>query len=201
MSEKTVIDEKWVVGFPDGSGFLCWLADALRGDRYFTPEMAVRFDSAEAAEGAALAQAEQRAYKVLRESEMLPYVPEHLRVREVLPSATEQKGGTAAVGSDAVLASTVDPGEGFGRFAIPASSRECLQHLMNGTPIEVPRLFYPVLMNQVQAWFGEAIIDTKLDAKIAQLTPISCRLNEAGKRVLANVEGDLSAPGANSTTK
>jgi hypothetical protein len=42
------------------------------------------------------------------------------------------------------------------------------------------------LMNQVQAWFGEAIIDTKLDAKIAQLTPISCRLNEAGKRVLAN---------------
>jgi hypothetical protein len=93
-----------------------------------------------------------------------------------------------AVGSDAVLASTVEPGEGFGRFAIPADSRECMQHLINGTPIEIPRYFYPVLMHRVQAWFGEAIIDTKLDAKIAQLTPISCRLNEAGKRVLANTK-------------
>lgn len=92
------------------------------------------------------------------------------------------------VGSDAVLASTVEPGEGFGRYAIPADSRECMQHLLNGTPIEIPRCFYAVLMHRVAAWFGEAIIDTKLDAKIAQLTPISCRLNEAGKRVLANAE-------------
>lgn len=86
-----------------------------------------------------------------------------------------------------LLASTVEPGEGFGKFAIPGGSHECLQHLLNGTPIEIPRYFYPVLMHRVEAWFGEAIIDTKLDAKIAQLTPISCRLNEAGKRVLANV--------------
>ena len=85
-----------------------------------------------------------------------------------------------------LLASTVEPGEGFGRFAIPADSRECLQHLLNGTPIEIPRYFYPVLMHRVEAWFGEAVIDTKLDAKIAQLTPISCRLNDDGKRVLAN---------------
>lgn len=87
-----------------------------------------------------------------------------------------------------LLASTVEPGEGFGKFAIPADSRECLQHLLNGTPIEIPRYFYPVLMHRVEAWFSEAIIDTKLDAKIAQLTPISCRLNEAGQRVLANDE-------------
>ena len=92
------------------------------------------------------------------------------------------------VGSDAVLVSTVEPGEGFGKYAIPADSRECMQHLLNGTPIEIPRFFYPVLMHRVKAWFGEAIIDTKLDAKIAQLTPISCRLNEAGNRVLTNTK-------------
>ena len=85
-----------------------------------------------------------------------------------------------------LLTSTIEPGGGFGKFAIPADSRECLQHLLNGTPIEIPRYFYPVLMHRVEAWFGEAVIDTKLDPKIAQLTPISCRLNEVGKRVLAN---------------
>jgi hypothetical protein len=93
-------------------------------------------------------------------------------------------------GAATLLASTVEPGEGFGRFAIPADSRECMQHLINGTPIEIPRYFYPVLMHRVEAWFGEAVIDTKLDAKIAQLTPISCRLNEAGKRVLTNENGE-----------
>ena len=91
-----------------------------------------------------------------------------------------------AVGSDAVLASTVEPGENFGKFAIPADSRECLQHLLNGTPIEIPRFFYTVLLRRIEAYFADAIIDTKLDSKIAQLTPISCRLNEAGRRVLAN---------------
>ena len=102
------------------------------------------------------------------------------------------------VGSDAVLVSTVEPGEGFGKYAIPADSRECMQHLLNGTPIEIPRFFYPILMHRVEAWFGEAIIDTKLDAKMAQLTPISCRLNEAGKRVLPNdssaATGDTAPP-------
>ena len=98
-----------------------------------------------------------------------------------------------AVGSDTVLVSTVEPGEGFGKYAIPADSRECMQHLLNGTPIEIPRFFYPVLMHRVEAWFGEAIIDTKLDAKIAQLTPISCRLNESGKRVLTNETAHLTA--------
>lgn len=99
-----------------------------------------------------------------------------------------------------LLASTVESGEGFGKFAIPADSRECMQHLVNGTPIEIPRYFYPVLMHRVEAWFGEAIIDTKLDAKIAQLTPISCRLNNAGKQVLAN-DKLCNSPGSGASPK
>jgi len=83
------------------------------------------------------------------------------------------------------LTSTVAPGEGFGQFALPLDSTECMQHLINGTPIEIPRFFYAVLMRRIESYFSEAIIDTKMDWRIAQLTPVSCRLNNAGKQALS----------------
>jgi hypothetical protein len=96
-----------------------------------------------------------------------------------------QKATIKPLESEGSLVSTVEPGEGLGRFALPLDARECMHHLINGTPIEIPRSFYPVLMHRIETYFGEAIIDTKLDTKIAQLTPISCRLNETGQRVLS----------------
>ena len=108
----------------------------------------------------------------------------------------ESNSGQSQVGSDAGLASTVKPGEGFGQFALPLDSVECMQHLVNGTPIEIPKSFYPVLMHRVKTYFSEAIIDTKIDWRIAQLTPLSCRLNEDGKRVLANAEAIHGEKGA-----
>jgi hypothetical protein len=67
----------FVVGMPDTKGYMCWLAGDGAEERYYTPSMARRFPTAVAAEAAMIGS--ERAYKILRESEMSKYTPPHLQ--------------------------------------------------------------------------------------------------------------------------
>lgn len=90
------------------------------------------------------------------------------------------------VGSSALLASTVEPGEHFGRFNLPMSTRELVWQLSNGTPCEVPRFWINAAMQAIMQCFGNADIKVEVDSKIAQLTPNRADLNDYGRRVMAN---------------
>ena len=91
-----------------------------------------------------------------------------------------------AVSSMRLLASTVEPGENFGRFNLPMNTRELVWQLSNGTPCEVPRFWLNAAMQAVEQCFGNADIKVEADRKIAQLTPNRADLNDYGRRVLAN---------------
>lgn len=93
-----------------------------------------------------------------------------------------------AVSSMRLLASTVEPGENFGRFNLPMNTRELVWQLSNGTPCEVPRFWLNAAMQAIEQCFGNADIKVEADRKIAQLTPNRADLNDYGRRVLANIE-------------
>lgn len=99
---------------------------------------------------------------------------------------SNQTGTAPTVGSSALLASTVEPGENFGRFNLPMSTRELVWQLSNGTPCEVPRFWINEAMQAIMQCFGNADIKVQADSKIAQLTPNRADLNDYGWRVLAN---------------
>lgn len=94
---------------------------------------------------------------------------------------------------DAVLASTVEPGENFGRFNLPMNTRELVWQLSNGTPCEVPRNWLNTAMQAIEQCFSNADIKVEADRKIAQLTPNRADLNDYGRRVLANVSDQATA--------
>ena len=54
------------------------------------------------------------------------------------------------VGSSVLLASTVEPGENFGRFNLPMNTRELVWQLSNGTPCEVPRFWLNAAMQAIE---------------------------------------------------
>lgn len=91
-----------------------------------------------------------------------------------------------AVSSMRLLASTVEPGESFGRFNLPMTTRELVWQLSNGTPCEVPRFWLNAAMQAIEQCFGNADIQVETDRNIAQFTPNRADLNDYGRRVLAN---------------
>jgi len=97
------------------------------------------------------------------------------------------------VGRSAWLASTVEPGENFGRFNLPMSARELVWQLSNGTPCEVPRFWLNAALRAIEQCFGNADIKVEADCKIAQLTPNRADLNDYGRRVLANTQAQPRA--------
>ena len=92
------------------------------------------------------------------------------------------------------LASTVEPGENFGRFNLPMTTRELVWQLSNGTPCEVPRFWLSAAMVAMSKCFGNADIKVESDSKIAQLTPARAELNDYGRRVLANDPSSATRP-------
>lgn len=96
-----------------------------------------------------------------------------------------------AVSSMRLLASTVEPGENFGRFNLPMTTRELVWQLSNGTPCEVPRFWLNAAMQAIEQCFSNADIKVEANTKIAQLTPNRADLNDYGRRVMANVRDEL----------
>lgn len=69
----------------------------------------------------------------------------------------------APVGRSAQLASTVEPGENFGRFNLPMSTRELVVQIADGKPCEVPRFWLNTAMQAIEQCFGEANIKEEAD--------------------------------------
>lgn len=96
-----------------------------------------------------------------------------------------------------LLASTVEPGENFGRFNLPMSTRELVRQISNGSPCEVPRFWLNAAMQAIEQCFGNVDINVETDTKIAQLTPNRADLNDYGRRVLANPSSATLSEAAN----
>ena len=103
-------------------------------------------------------------------------------------NATIETNAPTVVSSMRLLASTVEPGENFGRFNLPMSIRELVWQLSNGTPCEVSRSWLNAAQQAIGRCFGNADIHVEADTKIAQLTPNRADINDYGRRVLANAE-------------
>lgn len=73
---------------------------------------------------------------------------------------------------DKPLVSTTD-GETLGSLALPLTKEEFVHHLVNGTPVEIPRFSMFRLLRHLEQVCAPAVVKVACDSRIAQITPVN----------------------------